>query len=35
LITASNIFESVFSKPNINIVKRKFLPSGLDLHIYR
>ena len=28
LITTSNVFESVFSKPNINIVKKKFLQSG-------
>jgi hypothetical protein len=32
LITAANMFESVFSKPNVNIVKRKSLQSGLDLH---
>jgi hypothetical protein len=33
LITAANMFESVFSKPNINIVKRKSSQSGLDLYI--
>ncbi len=33
LITASNIFESVFSKPNMNIIKKSILQSGLDLHI--